>query len=169
MKKLIVLLAAAIAVVSCGGGGGGGSSSDNKSTGEPEITNAFIFRMNDPAEKPIMTAEIGEELALFFCFCDSFIDVDYARLSLYYPFDAAQPFEVENGKIEQTEECECWYWGPLVPTPPTGKYCIRIEVRDQVKNWSLPADIEPFVVTQSNVNFSHLTEEKPEKKLWKEE
>jgi hypothetical protein len=156
MKKLIVLLAAAIAVVSCGGGGGGsGGSSDSDAIiagrHEPEMRSVIMFRLGDLSETPIMTAEVGEELIMFFCFCDPNGDVSLVRASLYYPPNASQPFEVEFGQIDQTERCECWYWGVWVPTPPIGEY------------------LEPFVITQTNTNFDYMTEALPEKKLWKEE
>jgi hypothetical protein len=170
MSKILngILAVVLMVLVSCGGGGGGGNGGGSPGS-NPEISSFIIFRMDDPDEKPIMEAEVGEILAIHFCFCDEDTDVTTARFSVYFPPDAAKPFQTVNGRVSQTQLCECWYWGPLIPEPPLGEYMLRLEVKDSRGIWSLPFDLEPFIITQTNSNFDYLTEEKPEMVLKKEE
>ena len=154
-----------IALVACGSSGGSGGNSDDGNT--PEISDMFLFKFGDPNTAPIMTAEVGDYLMMLFCFCDEDINTNLARISIFSPPDSAQPVDVIEGEFEQSRECGCWYWGPLVPNT-AGVYMIRLELRDSEGNWSLPFDLEPFVIMDTNTNFNHLTEPHPEMKLWEE-
>ena len=166
MKRTLIYLVAVFMIVACGGGGGGGGKDNDPGTA-PEIMDMFLYLANDPDQVPIGRAEVGAKINMFFCYCDPDLDVNLGQSSLWFPPDAPDPFEVDEGVIEQTEECECWITGTWTPTPPVGFYAVRLDLRDAQGNWAVPG-VEVIQITQTNTNFDYLTEEAPQKRWWKE-
>ena len=103
----------------------------------------------DPTYTPGNTANIGDNVGLYFCITDPDLDASHVTVSQYLLPDTINPyFPPETAVIQpQTSQSICYAHEPIAILGPAGQWNVKLVAKDAKGNRSAPVFTTPKLLT----------------------